>query len=71
MIYSVDGFYDYCQFIFKSAAMKKVPSFSKVTSNTNITVTQTQNISINSPKGMGLNTIVGAKKLFKSNKNIK
>lgn len=51
--------------------MKKVPSFSKVTSNTNITVTQTQNISINSPKGMGLNTIVGAKKLFKSNKNIK
>ncbi len=30
--------------------MKKVPSYPKITSKTNITVTHTQNININSPK---------------------
>lgn len=33
--------------------MKKVPSYPKITTKTNITVTQTQNININSPKGIG------------------
>lgn len=32
--------------------MKKVPSYPKITSKTNITVTQTQNININSPKAI-------------------
>jgi hypothetical protein len=30
--------------------MKKVPSYPKITAKTNITVMQTQNININSPK---------------------
>lgn len=30
--------------------MKKIPSYPKITTKTNITVTQTQNININSPK---------------------
>lgn len=32
--------------------MKKVPSYPKITTKTNITVTQTQNININSPKAI-------------------
>lgn len=32
--------------------MKKVPSYPKITAKTNITVTQTQNININSPKAI-------------------
>lgn len=32
--------------------MKKVPSYPKITAKTNITVTQTQNININSPKAV-------------------
>ena len=34
--------------------MKKIPSYPKITAKTNITVTQTQNININSPKAVGL-----------------
>ena len=34
--------------------MKKIPSYPKITAKTNITVTQTQNININSPKAIGL-----------------
>lgn len=41
--------------------MKKVPSYPKITAKTNITVTQTQNININSPKAFGL-----GKKMFKN-----
>ena len=49
--------------------MKKVPSYPKITAKTNITVTHTQNININSPKG--INHIPSSKKLFKhSKKNI-
>ncbi len=40
--------------------MKKVPSYPKITAKTNITVTQTQNININSPKAVTI------KKGFKS-----
>ena len=47
--------------------MKKVPSYPKITSKTNITVTHTQNININSPKGIG--HIPSSKKLFKHTKN--
>lgn len=32
--------------------MKKIPSYPKITAKTNITVTQTQNININSPKAL-------------------
>ena len=34
--------------------MKKMPSYPKITAKTKITVTQTQNININSPKATGL-----------------
>lgn len=34
--------------------MKKVPSYPKITAKTNITVTQTQNININSPKALAI-----------------
>jgi hypothetical protein len=34
--------------------MKKVPSYPKITAKTNITVMQTQNININSPKATAL-----------------
>ena len=44
--------------------MKKVPSYPKITTKTNITVTQ--NININSPKGL-LN-LDNSKKLFKGHK---
>lgn len=40
--------------------MKKVPSYPKITAKTSITVTQTQNININSPKA------IAVKKGFKS-----
>ena len=44
--------------------MKKVPSYPKITAKTNITVTQTQNININSPKSVALNP-----KLFKNDQH--
>jgi len=44
--------------------MRKIPSYPKITTKTNITFTQTQNININSPKGLGLSQ----KKIFKANK---
>ena len=44
--------------------MKKVASYPKITSKTNITVTHTQNININSPKGMG--SFAQSNKLFKN-----
>ncbi len=48
--------------------MKKVPSYPKITTKTNITFTQTQNININSPKGLAFSTNgLSAKKMFKSN----
>jgi hypothetical protein len=47
--------------------MKKIPSYPKITNKTNITVTQTQNININSPKSLGI-TAFGSKKLFKGQK---
>ena len=46
--------------------MKKVPSYPKITTKTNITVTQTQNININSPKGL-----VGGKKMMFKGENKK
>ncbi len=49
--------------------MKKIPSYPKITNKTNITVTQTQNININSPKSLGLATFGGSKKLFKGQKS--
>ena len=46
--------------------MRKVPSYPKITAKTNITVMQTQNININSPKAIiGFNS----KKVFKANKS--
>lgn len=47
--------------------MKKVPSYPKITAKTNITVTQTQNININSPKGITAKR--GFKKDQKKSKN--
>ena len=48
--------------------MKKIPSYPKITAKTNITVTQTQNININSPKNYSQLT----KKMFKhNNKKVK
>lgn len=47
--------------------MKKVPSYPKITAKTNITVTQTQNININSPKGFNAKKVF--KKDSKKNKN--
>jgi hypothetical protein len=44
--------------------MKKVPSYPKITSKTNITVTHTQNININSPKAVG--ALTRSNKLFKN-----
>lgn len=46
--------------------MKKIPSYPKISAKTNITVTHTQNININSPKG--LNHFSSNKKLFKGHK---
>ena len=43
--------------------MKKIPSYPKITTKTNITVTQTHNININSPKGY----VQVAKKMLKNN----
>jgi hypothetical protein len=43
--------------------MKKVPSYPKISSKTNITVTQTHNININSPKALG--AFANSHKLFK------
>lgn len=40
--------------------MKKIPSYPKITANTNITFTQTQKININSPKAFS-----NAKNMFK------
>jgi hypothetical protein len=49
--------------------MRKIPSYPKITTKTNITFTQTQNININSPKSLGLGGISsGQKKVFKANK---
>jgi hypothetical protein len=45
--------------------MKKVPSYPKIMTKTNITVTQTQNININSPKGLSIPNFGGSKKYFK------
>lgn len=51
--------------------MKKIPSYPKITTKTNITVTQTQNININSPKGFGAPGFGSTKKLLKIQKNSK
>lgn len=48
--------------------MKKVPSYPKITTKTNITVTQTQNININSPKGI-TTCFPASKKIFKPQKH--
>lgn len=48
--------------------MKKIPSYPKILAKTNITVTQTQNININSPKGFPSGLPIG-KKSFKIHKN--
>jgi hypothetical protein len=49
--------------------MRKIPSYPKITTKTNITFTQTQNININSPKSLGLGGIGQShKKGFKANK---
>jgi hypothetical protein len=44
--------------------MRKIPSYPKITTKTNITFTHTQNININSPKSLGLSNI--GKKGFKA-----
>ncbi len=49
--------------------MKKVPSYPKITTKTNITFTQTQtqNININSPKSLAFSgNGLSAKKMFKA-----
>ncbi len=43
--------------------MKKIPSYPKISSKTNITVTQTHNININSPKALA--ALSQSNKLFK------
>lgn len=49
--------------------MRKIPSYPKITTKTNITFTQTQNININSPKSLGIGGIgQNSKKVFKANK---
>lgn len=48
--------------------MKKVPSYPKITTKTNITVMQTQNININSPKAITVGFPPG-KKTFKATKS--
>jgi len=48
--------------------MKKIPSYPKILSKTNITVTQTQNININSPKNIQL-ALPLDKKTFKIHKS--
>lgn len=48
--------------------MRKVPSYPKITTKTNITVMQTQNININSPKGITLG-FPNSKKIFKAHKS--
>lgn len=52
--------------------MRKIPSYPKITTKTNITFTHTQNININSPKSLGLSNIgqIGqiSKKGFKAHK---
>ena len=47
--------------------MKKVPSYPKINAKTNITVTQTQNININSPKAF----VLGKKMFRNDSKKIK
>jgi hypothetical protein len=47
--------------------MRKVPSYPKITAKTNITVMQTQNININSPKAITVG--FNPKKAFKANKS--
>lgn len=47
--------------------MKKVPSYPKITTKTNITFTQTQNININSPKSLAFNAnALSSKNMFKA-----
>jgi hypothetical protein len=49
--------------------MRKIPSYPKITTKTNITFTHTQNININSPKSLGLAGIGQInKKGFKAHK---
>lgn len=48
--------------------MKKIPSYPKIMTKTNITVTQTQNININSPKSFPVNLPL-SKKPFKIQKS--
>lgn len=49
--------------------MRKIPSYPKITTKTNITFTHTQNININSPKSLGLAGIAQInKKGFKAHK---
>lgn len=50
--------------------MKKVPSYPKITTKTNITFTQTQNININSPKSLAFAAnSLSSKKMFKATSN--
>ena len=52
--------------------MKKVPSYPKITTKTNITFLHTQNININSPKNLALSTTnLNAKKFFKASSSKK
>lgn len=47
--------------------MKKVPSYPKITTKTNITFTQTQNININSPKNLAFSSNpLSSKNMFKA-----
>jgi hypothetical protein len=48
--------------------MRKVPSYPKITTKTNITVMQTQNININSPKAITVG-FPNSKKIFKAHKS--
>lgn len=48
--------------------MKKAPSYPKITTKTNITVMQTQNININSPKAITVG-FPNSKKIFKPQKS--
>lgn len=48
--------------------MKKTPSYPKITTKTNITVMQTQNININSPKAITVG-FPNSKKIFKPQKS--
>jgi hypothetical protein len=49
--------------------MKKMSSYPKITTKTNITVTQTHNININSPKGFAGQAFASSNKVLKIQKS--